>query len=51
MEIDLEKYQKIPSEIFCLFKTNLPEEYKIGDSPVNIETSLNEQGLSEVIIL
>ena len=42
---------KIPGEVFCLFKSNLPERYKIDeDQPVNIQTSLNEKNLSEVII-
>lgn len=51
MDLDLEKYKKIPNEIFCSFKTNLPEEFKIPENPINIQTNLNENTLSEVFPL
>lgn len=36
--------------MFCIFKTNLPAEYKVHEDVINIETSLNEKALNDVNI-
>lgn len=41
-------FDTIPGEIFCVFKTNLEEQYHIDEVPLNIKTSLTEKELSQV---
>ena len=40
--------QAVPSEIFCVFKTQLAEEYFVEEKPININTTKSDRELNEV---
>lgn len=44
-----ELLEKMPTEIFCTFKTNLPKAYKIDEVPMSISTEFNKTDLSAMI--
>lgn len=48
MDIESE-YDQIPTEIFCIFKTAMPEEYRLSENPISIPTNFTETSLSDLI--
>lgn len=41
--------KNIPSSIFCTFQTNLPEQYKIDEHPIELQSDSNHENLSEML--
>ena len=39
----------IPSSVFCRFLTNLPEQYKIDEHPIELQSDSNHETLSEML--
>jgi ribosome biogenesis protein len=44
-----ELLEKMPTEIFCTFKTNLPKAFKIDEVPMSISTDFGKSDLSGMI--
>lgn len=43
------KLDEIPGQITAVFKTELPEEYKVEELPITLETKSKSEVLSEVV--
>lgn len=39
----------IPSNVFCSFISTLPEEFQVDSAPIEVQTTSNNENLSELI--